>query len=112
MSAIASPPLPIKPASASNVESNGTHQASGPIASRPDNLLATDAQETRLKCVRLLLDLPETGLDEALESLISMRDFYSNPSPRYVPPEPGPGIPAIVGKTILAPVFPISEDDL
>lgn len=64
----------------------------------------------RLLCHALLQRLPEEGLDEAAESLFTMNEFYR--LPRYVPPPalPRQSIPVRVGKTIIPPVYPVTED--
>lgn len=70
----------------------------------PDSILK------RLLCHVLLQRLPDEGLDEAVESLFQMNEFYR--LPRYVPPAPLPrkSIPVRMGKSIIAPVFPVTED--
>lgn len=64
----------------------------------------------RLLCHALLQRLPDEGLDEAAESLFHMNDFYR--LPRYVPPPPLPqkSIPVQMGKAIVAPVYPVTEE--
>jgi hypothetical protein len=64
----------------------------------------------RLLCQALLQQLPDEGLDEAVESLSHMNEFYR--LPRYVlPPQPPrQSIPVQMGKGIIAPVYPVTED--
>ncbi|MHB1426292.1 MAG: hypothetical protein ACYC3I_24265 [Gemmataceae bacterium] len=64
----------------------------------------------RLLCHALLQCLPDEGLDEAVQSLGDMNEFYR--LPRYVPPPPLPrkSIPVRMGKPIIAPVYPVTED--
>lgn len=64
----------------------------------------------RLLCHALLQWLPDEGLDEAAESLFHMNEFYR--LPRYVPPPPLPrkSVPVRMGKAIIAPVYPVTEE--
>lgn len=64
----------------------------------------------RLLCHALLQHLPDEGLDEAVQSLFDMNEFYR--LPRYVPPPPLPrkSIPVRIGEAIIAPVYPVTED--
>lgn len=58
----------------------------------------------------LLQLLPDEGLSEAVESLSNMNEFYR--LPRHIPPVPLPqkSIPVRMGKAILAPVYPVTEE--
>lgn len=70
----------------------------------------SDSQLRRLLCHALLQRLPDEGLAEAMQSLADMNEFYR--LPRFVPPQPLPqkSIPVRIGETILAPVYPVTED--
>jgi hypothetical protein len=65
----------------------------------------------RLLCQALLQQLPDEGLDEAVESLSYMNAFYR--LPRYVlpPQSPRQSIPVQMGKVHVQPVFPVTEEE-
>jgi hypothetical protein len=64
----------------------------------------------RLFCHALLQHVPDEGLDEAVQSLFDMNEFYR--LPRHVPPPllPRKSMPARMGEAIIAPVYPVTED--
>lgn len=65
----------------------------------------------RLVCHALVQRLPEEGLDEAVQSLIDMNEFYRLPP--YVPPPalPRKSIPVRMGPGYVRPVFPVMEEE-
>lgn len=65
----------------------------------------------RLFCHALLQHVPDEGLDEAVQSLFDMNEFYR--LPRYVPPPllPRKSIPVRMGAGYVRPVFPVTEEE-
>ena len=64
----------------------------------------------RLYCHALLHQLPANGLDEAVEALIAMIDFYRDRKPMPQLAEPVYSIPATIVERLNAPIFPVTED--
>lgn len=65
----------------------------------------------RLRCHLLLTQLPDQGVPEALECLADMVGFYENPPPPYRLLPQGPPVPVTIGRTIVRPVYPVTEED-
>jgi hypothetical protein len=65
----------------------------------------------RLLCHVLLDQIPDQGMQELLDIMSDLYEFYSSRTEAYTPslPEP-PKLKARVGKAIIRPVFPIIED--
>lgn len=68
--------------------------------------------DRRTLCRSLLDRMPESGLDEAVESLARIVEFWREndahvPSPR---PDPPRSVRARITGTYTAPVYPIPED--
>jgi hypothetical protein len=65
----------------------------------------------RLLCHALLQRLPNEGLNEAVESLFHMNEFYR--LPHYVPPPslPRKSLTVQMGPGYVRPVFPVTEEE-
>lgn len=62
---------------------------------------------------RLIDEMPEVGLDEAVESLTFMCDFWLEREAYKPPPEPKPVyIRGRIGETRIRPSFHLDEDHL
>ena len=70
-----------------------------------------DSVKARLLCCWMVYMLPERGLTEAVESLSDLYEFHSRAVelPKLTPPPKS--VPVRIGKTIVRPVYPITEED-
>ena len=72
----------------------------------------SEAFLVRLKCLRLLAQMPAEGLPELHEDMLGIREFYSERRVVALPPAPKTEtVKAKLGKTIVRPEFPIVYEE-
>jgi hypothetical protein len=79
------------------------HNTAGKVDLRPEDL-------SRLECYALIARLKDRGLDEAVQSLRNMVEFYAEEPPPALPPSPARSVPARVSGSYVSTVPPISEE--